>query len=74
MNRRNALELAAAAADRAAALAEEAERLARHDDFRPKTGPFAAAGSLWADTSRAYTALAVALPETTTDTDEQTEV
>ena len=31
MNRRNALELAAAAADRAAALAEEAERLARHD-------------------------------------------
>ena len=73
MNRRNALELAAAAADRAAALAEEAERLARHDDFRPKAGPFAAAGSVWADTSRAYTALAAALPETTS-TDEQTEV
>ncbi|GAA2317519.1 hypothetical protein GCM10010234_74520 [Streptomyces hawaiiensis] len=72
MNRRNALELAAAAADRAAALAEEAERLVRHDDFRPKAPAFAAAGSVWADTSRAYTALAVALPDTTTT--EQTEV
>lgn len=64
MTREQCLTMAAAAATRAAALAEEAERVARHNDFRPKTSAFAAAGALWADVARAHAAIAQALPET----------
>lgn len=64
------LRLANNAARRAEALAEDAERLARHEDFRPKTPAFAAAGTLWAQTAQAYAAIAAALPEQTDQTTE----
>lgn len=63
MDRQTALDLAADAAEKAARLAATAERAAH------ASGPvdrLAAAGALWADTSRAYTALAAVLPDTDT--------
>ena len=63
MDRQTALDLAAEAAAKAALLAESAERAAH------ASGPvdrLAASGALWADTSRAYTALAAVLPDTET--------
>lgn len=73
MTRMEALAQAQEATRRAAALAEEAERYARHPDYPHRVQPLAAAGAVWADTSRAFTALADALTPTTTTT-EQTEV
>jgi hypothetical protein len=70
MIRQEALAQAETATRRAAALASEAERYARHPDYPHKTQPLAAAGALWADTARAFTALAAALPEITETSDE----
>jgi hypothetical protein len=70
MDRCTALEQAEAAAGRAAALAGEAERHA-YTPGSDRAPLLATAGSAWADTSRAYTALADALTTTST---EQTEV
>lgn len=64
------LRLANNAASRAETLAEDAERLARHEDFRSKTPAFAAAGALWAQTAQAYAAIAAALPEQTETTED----
>lgn len=55
------------AASRAAQLAEHAERAARNPDKQAKAAPLAAAGSLWADVSRSYSAIAAALSGTTTE-------
>lgn len=73
MDRQKALEEAQEAARRAAALAAEAERYAHSRDYAHRVPMYAAAGSVWADTARAYTALAEALTTTTTTTTEQTE-
>ena len=70
MNRQQRLTMADAAATRAASLARDAESCARHDDFRHKVAPLAAAGALWADVARAHAAIAAALSETV---DEKTE-
>ena len=67
MTRNEALQQARYAALRAHDLAAEAERLARHEDFRPKAPAFATAGTVWANTAQAYAAIAAALPETTTE-------
>ncbi|MBB4711178.1 hypothetical protein BJ965_001060 [Streptomyces luteogriseus] len=64
MTRDQALQQARYAALRAHDLATEAERLARHEDFRPKAPAFAAAGTVWANTAQAYAAIGAALPET----------
>jgi hypothetical protein len=70
MTRIEALQLARAAALHAHDLAVEAERLARHEDFRPKAPAFAAAGTVWAHTAQAYAAIGAALPEHTDETTE----
>jgi hypothetical protein len=70
LTRKQALWQADRAASRAETLAEDAERLARHEDFRSKTPAFAAAGALWAQTAQAYAALAAALPEQTETTED----
>ena len=72
MTRKEALAQAQEAARRAAYLAGEAERYAHGSDTHPRVTQLSAAGAVWADTSRAFTALADALTPTTTTT-EQTE-
>ncbi|MFF9758589.1 hypothetical protein ACF1G4_03310 [Streptomyces caelestis] len=62
MTRTEALEQARKAAHQAAYLAGEAERTAYCSPS--KTTALAAAGALWADTARAYAAIAQTLPET----------
>lgn len=62
--REQALNEARIAASRAENLARYAESAAHNADNRPKVPMFAAAGALWADTARAYAALAAVLPET----------
>ncbi|WND21144.1 hypothetical protein [Streptomyces violaceus] len=66
MTREEALIHARAAALRAHDLAVEAERFARNPDSRSKVPAFAAAGSVWADTAKAYAAIGAAQPETET--------
>lgn len=68
VNRDQALNEARDAAARAKNLAQYAESAAHHADNRPKVPTFAAAGALWADTARAYAALAGVLPETEPET------
>ncbi|MBQ0891314.1 hypothetical protein KBZ94_41525 [Streptomyces sp. RM72] len=63
MTRDQALQEAAEAAEAAKRLAASAERAAHHSGDPQR---YAAAGAVWADTSRAYTALAAALPATDT--------
>ncbi|MFF8829135.1 hypothetical protein [Streptomyces sp. NPDC015131] len=63
MTRQEALNQAEKALHRAAALAADTERWARHPDYPHKAEPLAAAGALWADTARAYTHYAATLPE-----------
>ena len=58
MNRKQRLTMADAAATRAASLARDAESCARHDDFRHKVAPLAAAGALWGGVARAPTTTA----------------
>lgn len=65
MDRQTAIAKATDAADQAALLAKEATRYASSFDSHSKTARFAAAGAAWADTSRAYTALAEAFPVAT---------
>ncbi|WP_030682075.1 hypothetical protein [Streptomyces cellulosae] len=57
------IRLAFNAVSRAASLAEDAEDAAHSDDRRNQAAPLAAAGALWADVARSYTAIAEALPE-----------
>jgi hypothetical protein len=67
VTREQALTEARNAAGRAKTLAGDAENAA-HNAGRCHLAPYyAAAGALWADTARAYTAIAQALPETTTE-------
>lgn len=64
MNRDQALTEARNAADKAKRLAEHAGNAADNGDSQGKVPRLAAAGALWADTARAYAALAAVLPET----------
>lgn len=48
---------------KAEALARDAERYARNEDFRHKVEPLATAGALWANVAQAYAAIAAVLPE-----------
>lgn len=66
MIRQDYLDQALRAATRAAVLAEQAEDAARHPDNKAKVPALAAAGALWADVARSYTAIAQATPETET--------
>ncbi|MYW66285.1 hypothetical protein GTY65_19830 [Streptomyces sp. SID8379] len=70
MTREQALIEAENAAKSAAQLAVRAEDYARSSnrDDQYRIERYAAAGSLWADTSRAFTALADQLPETAEET------
>ncbi|WP_330265311.1 hypothetical protein [Streptomyces griseorubiginosus] len=72
--REQALTEAQNAAAKAKRLAQYAESAAHSSDPNHyiKTNRLAEAGALWADTARAYTALALALPEPPAD-DENTE-
>lgn len=63
MNREQALNEARHAAYRARAVAYETEQAAREPYEDHKVARLAAAGALWADTARTYTALAAVLPE-----------
>ena len=58
----------AVAAHRAKELARSADRDLDHPTLAHHTPKLAAVGALYAATSRAYTALAAELPDTTTDT------
>ncbi len=64
MTRQEAIRQARKAANRAEALASLAERYATHPDLHHKVTPIAEAGSVLADTARAFAAIAQALPET----------
>lgn len=69
MNRDQALTEAVSAASNAAKFAEYAGNAAHGGDSQGKVPRLAAAGALWADTARAYAALAAVLPETPGATD-----
>ncbi|MFC8429897.1 hypothetical protein [Streptomyces sp. NPDC057253] len=73
LTRDQALAEAGRAAAKAKRLAEYAEGAAHSGDPNQyiKATRFAEAASVWADTSRAYAALAQALPETADDTTEE---
>jgi hypothetical protein len=73
MTRDEAIDTARDAARRATTLAGHAESAAHHADRKSKVPLFAAAGAVWADTARAWAAIAAALPEPATD-DETPEV
>lgn len=73
MTRDEAITKARDAARSAATLAGHAESAAHHSDRQSKVPLFAAAGAVWADTARAYAAIAAALPAPATD-DETPEV
>ncbi|MFD9192967.1 hypothetical protein ACFWCA_32735 [Streptomyces phaeochromogenes] len=75
-DREHYLAKAVDAARSAANLAGHAENAAHHPDKRGRVAEFAAAGSLWADVARRYTAIALATPEPAdqdkpADTDEE---
>jgi len=63
VTRDEAINKARDAARSAAVLASRAETAVNHTDQRSKVPLLAAAGSVWADTARAYAAIAAALPE-----------
>lgn len=67
--RATALSRAVAAAAQAESLAQRAESAARSVDHLHKAEPLAAAGALWADVARTYTAIA----QTLTALDRETE-
>ncbi|NUP42341.1 MAG: hypothetical protein HOY76_36250 [Streptomyces sp.] len=73
MTRDEAIGKARDAARQAATLAGHAESAAHHSDRQSKVPMYAAAGAVWADTARAYAALAAVLPEPAT-VDETPEV
>jgi hypothetical protein len=64
MTRDTALSLAVDAAQHAAGLARKAEAGVYRSSHPHEAARLAAAGALWADTARAYAAIAQALPET----------
>ncbi|MEU6373956.1 hypothetical protein [Streptomyces sp. NPDC046909] len=70
MTRDEAIEKAREAARSAAALAGRAETAVNHTDQRSKVPLLAAAGAVWADVSRSYSALAAVLPETVNENTE----
>jgi hypothetical protein len=55
------------AAARAKEFAQAADRDLNHPDLKHETPRLTAVGAVWADVSRSYSALAAALPETTTE-------
>ena len=63
MTREQALDEASTAARNARALARRVEDAAHSGDSYGSIPRLAAAGALWADTARAYAAIAAALPE-----------
>lgn len=63
MTREEALAKARTAAGHAANLAESAQGAAYSESRTHVAVPLAAAGALWADTARAYAAIAAVLPE-----------
>lgn len=64
MTREQAMAEARNAADRAKRLADYADNAAQNGDSQGKVPRLAAAGALWADTARAYAAIAAVTPET----------
>jgi hypothetical protein len=64
--REQQLTLAAEAATRASALAEETDKAAHHADMQAKVPNLAAASTAWANAAQAHAALAALLPETET--------
>lgn len=73
MNRDEAIDKAFTAAHRAAVLADHAESASHHADRQSKVPQFAAAGAVWADTARAWAAIATVLPEPKADDDTEDE-
>jgi hypothetical protein len=67
MNRQQALNEAINAASNAKVYARKVENAADDGDSQGRVPQFAAAAAAWVDTSRAYAAIAAALPETTTE-------
>lgn len=63
MTRDQALNEAINAASNARTLAQHAANAADNGDSQGKVPRLAAAGALWADTARAYAAIAAATPE-----------
>jgi len=72
MTREEAIDKAFTAARRATTLADHAEMAAHHADRQSKVPQFAAAGGVWADTARAWAAVAAVLPEPKPATDDET--
>lgn len=64
MNRQEAIGHAEAAARQAAKLATEVDRRAHHSDYKGRVTPMAEASNAWAETAKAYAAIAAVLPET----------
>ncbi|OPG03054.1 hypothetical protein B1R27_30000 [Streptomyces sp. GKU 895] len=71
MTRDEAIEKARDAARSAAVLAGRAATAVDHTDRRSKVPLLAAAGAVWADVSRSYSALAAVLPKPATDDETQ---
>ena len=68
MTRQQALDEAVNAARNAKTFARQAENAADSGDSQGKVPRLTAAGGLWADTARAYAAIAAATPELETET------
>jgi hypothetical protein len=66
MNRQQALNEAIAASERSKALAKRVEDAAFNGDSMREIPRYAAAASGWADTARAFAAIAAVLPQTQT--------
>lgn len=64
MNRQQAIDVAITAASNAKELARRVEDMAFNGDSMGQIPRFAQAGALWAEVSKAHTALAAALPDT----------
>lgn len=64
MDRQQTLAKAQDAAYKAAALASQAQSYTTHADHKADVSRIAAAGALWADTARAYAAIAAVMPDT----------
>lgn len=67
MTREQAIAEAVAAASRAKELARFADQDLTHPDYKAQVSLRTAVGTLHTDLSRAYTAIAAALPETITE-------
>lgn len=67
MNRQEAIDHAEAAAHQAAKLATEVDRRAHHSDYKGLVTPMAEASNAWAETAKAYAAIAAVLPDAETE-------